>query len=112
MEIRFRPLPPSTLARQKSPGQTPTEDGQSFVEVVESLTAADQTPDKDADAGGNREQQAHNPSLGTGPESAEDAADITAEANPESTPDSSESPSTDKADLENKPLGTYLDLTA
>jgi hypothetical protein len=112
MEIKFRPLPASTLARQVAPGQAPTEDGQSFVEVVESLTAADQTPEKDANAGRNQEKQPQNPSFGGPDESAEDAANTPPGQEPETTIDNPNPQFPDKADPQGKSLGARLDLTA
>lgn len=112
MEIRFRPLPPSTLARKASPGQTPTEDGQSFVEVVESLTAADQTPEKDANAGNNRERRPQNRSLGVDHEPIEDAMQAPVEEIPESEADNPGLQPAGKPDPQSKSVGTRLDLTA
>jgi hypothetical protein len=112
MEIRFRPLPASKLARQASPGQAPTEDGQSFVEVVESLTAADQTPEKDANAGGNREQRSRNRPPGSAHESIENTAEMPTDQKTESAADSPDSQSPDKADPPYEPVGARLDLTA
>ena len=112
MEIKFRPMPASTLARRVSPGQSPTEDGQSFVEVVDSLTAADQTPEKNADAGGNRRQQPQNRPHAASHEPVEDATEMPTDQTPESTADNPNSQSRDKTDPKDKSLGARLDLTA
>ena len=100
------------LARRVSPGQSPTEGGQSFVEVVESLTAADQTPEKNADAGGNSRQQPQNRPHATTHELVEDAMEMPTDQKPESTADNPQSQSSDKNDPKNKPLGSRIDLTA
>ena len=112
MEIKFRPMPASMLARRVSPGQSPTEDGQSFVEVVDSLTAADQTPEKNADAGGNRENQPQNRPHAAPHEPVEDATEMPTDQKTESTADNPNSQSPDKADPKENPVGSRLDLTA
>ena len=55
MEVRFRHLQPSTLARRLTPGQTPSESGQSFLEVVESVTGSEGALEENPTSGGNEE---------------------------------------------------------
>lgn len=112
MEIKFRPMPASTLARRVSPGQSPTEDGQSFVEVVDSLTAADQTPEKNSDAGDNRRQPPQNRPHAATHEQAEDAMEMPTDQTLESAGDNPNAQPADKTDPKDKSLGTRLDLTA
>jgi hypothetical protein len=46
MEVNFRPLPPSNTARRAAPGQAPSSDeGQNFMEIIESLTSVENNPD-------------------------------------------------------------------
>lgn len=110
MEIKFRPMSPSTLARQLKPGQSPTEDGQSFIEVVESLTATEQTPEKNPGGGGGAKQQQtpQNHSLGADLDETQNAT----EESPQPPPEHSQPPSPKKSDPEENPTGAHLDLTA
>ena len=112
MEVRFRPMPPSALARQVKPGQSPTEDGQSFMEVVESLNASEQTPEQHADEGGSTKEppalaNSHRGASGSAEEaSGEDSVETTPDAAQDTAPHISESAA------ETKPVGKRLDLLA
>ncbi len=55
MEVRFRHLQPSTLARRLTPGQTSSEAGQSFLEVVESVIGSEGALEENPTSGGSKE---------------------------------------------------------
>ena len=55
MDVRFRHLQPSTLARRLTPGQTSSESGQSFLEVVESVTGSEGALEENPTSGGSEE---------------------------------------------------------
>lgn len=101
-------MPPSALAQQATPGQAPTEDGQNFMEVIESLAAAEQSPEQNKNAGGNKQQPPPNPLFAGGSEPAEE----TAEETPQTVHDNLTPPSIEKNNPEENPLGVRLDLTA
>ena len=103
MEVRFRPLQPSTLARRLSPGKAPSEEAQSFFEVVESLTAASNSPEEYAGSGQKEETTKQRPSnaLPHAPSPAEE--DLKAEK--------PAAPPTEKSEKD-KPLGIRIDVTA
>lgn len=55
MEVQFRHLRSSTLARRLTPGQTSSESGQSFLEVVESVTGSEGALEENPTSGGGEE---------------------------------------------------------
>jgi len=55
MEVRFRHLQPSTLARRLTPGQTSSESGLSFLEVVGSVTGSEGALEENPTSGGSEE---------------------------------------------------------
>ena len=114
MEVRFRPMQPSTLAREVKSSRSSTEDGESFMEVVESLTSADQTPEQDPDTGGSKQPPPWSaPHASHGPtESAQNPGEQTIPETLEDTPGDPASQSPDTTDPDEKPLGARLDLTA
>ena len=62
MEVRFRNLRPSTLTRLVTPNRPPSESDQSFLEIVESVTGTESTPEKNPNSGHDRQsapQEAH-----------------------------------------------------
>ena len=109
MEVRFRPMSASTIARQIRPGQASADEGQSFMEVVESLDAAEQAPGANPDSGRNQEQP-HNPLPAVGPDSDTEPEEET--SGQPADPDKSTAMSSDGSASQQKPLGVRLDLTA
>jgi len=106
-------MPPSSLARQVKPGQSRTEDGQSFMEVVESLNASEQTPEQHADEGGSTGESppphahAHRSASEPIEEAPEEDSAATAAAAPEDP-----APHSPGSDAQTKPVGKRLDLLA
>ncbi len=111
MEVRFRPMSASTIARQIRPGQASADEGQSFMEVVESLDAAEQAPGANPDSGRNQEQP-HNPLPSVGPDSDTGPEEETPGQPADPAPDKSTAMSSDGSASQQKPLGVRLDLTA
>ena len=118
MEVRFRPMSPSTIARQVKPGQASADDGQSFIEVVESLAGADEASGENADSGRDREQPSQHGSSSGGPAPSGDPdhaparSEETSENSADPATEESTAASSDKAATEEKPIGARLDLTA
>ena len=107
MEIRFRPMPPGTLARRVTPGQESAEGAESFTEVVASLTTTDETPGQNPNSGHNRQE----PPPQDQPPPA-DAEPVEEEAEQGTTSqEESPAPAAGKTGPEGKPLGKRLDLT-
>ena len=112
MEVRFRPMPPSALARQVKPGQSPTEDGQSFMEVVESLNASEQTPEQHADEGGSTgESPSHAHAHTSASEPIEEAPEEDSAATAAAAP-GDPAPHSPGSDSQTKPVGKRLDFLA
>jgi len=55
MEVQFRPLPRSALARRVNSGRSESETGQSFMEVIESVTGAENNPEENPNTGRQQE---------------------------------------------------------
>lgn len=108
MEVKFRPLQSSTLTRRVSPGQSPPEGGPSFIEVVESLTGTENTPEENANSGRRQEAFLRKPPLSSGYAADEQYV----EEVPDTGLDKSALPPGDKAVPERKPLGKRIDMTA
>ena len=108
MEIQFRPMQRSTLARRVTPGQASTEEDQSFPEVVESLAGAEQAPEQNPGGGGDRQQPL--PQQWSEPIDSEPSEDTTEQVS-EPAPEKPASKSSDKPAPEERPLGVRLDLT-
>jgi hypothetical protein len=108
MEVKFRPLQSSSLTRRVSPGQLPPEGGQSFIEVVESLTGTENNPEENANSGRRQEVFLRKPPLSAGYAADEQYV----EEAPETGLDKSTSPPADKNTPEPKPLGIRIDMTA
>jgi hypothetical protein len=107
MEVRFRPLQSSNITRHVSPGQPPTGEGQSFLEVVESVAGGDAVQEQNPNAGQKREQPPRR-------QPADDVHRLPAQAvaQPgEPTPETKPAPPKTKLPPDENPLGTTLDLT-
>jgi len=111
MEVKFRPMSSSTIARQVRPGQASADEGQSFMEVVESLGAAEQALGENPDSDRNQEQP-HNPLPAGGPDSDAGPEEETPGQPADPAPDKSTAMSSDGPASQQKPLGVRLDLTA
>jgi hypothetical protein len=110
MEVRFRPLQASNLARHVTPGQLPSENGQDFLEVVESLTGSEQLPDENPGSDHNREERypLRKPPP-TDPAAAERAA--TSEDGEHTAVQSHSGTPRSKIADEEKPVGRHIDMT-
>jgi hypothetical protein len=108
MEVRFRPLPHSALARRVHAGQTGSETGQSFMEVIESVTGAENNPEENPNSGRKQEPPRPRTSLAGGSEPVEESTETGSEEPMASTAEKI----ADKATPEGKPLGVRIDMTA
>lgn len=108
MEVRFRPLRASTLARHVPPGQISSEDGQSFLEVVEDVTGTEQTPGEYPNTNRNKEKPPRN-NAWTGPPARDE--DATEEREESVSPKQATAPGKETASGE-KPVGIRIDMTA
>ena len=108
MEVRFRPLSQSALARRAGTGKTGSETGQSFMEVVESVTGAENNPEENPNSGRKQEPPRWTGSLIGGSDPVEERIESGAEQ-PEA---SSAEKNADKSSPEGKPLGVRIDMTA
>lgn len=110
MEVRFRPLRDSTLTRHVTPGQSPAEDGQNFLEVIENVAGAEQplgeNPNSDRDKEKPPRKDKDNAKRVS--ESGEDNAEDNQEALPHAQPEAA--PKKNDPD-DDKPLGTHIDMT-
>ena len=114
-------MPPDKLARQITPGQPQSGDEQNFLEVVESLTSSEHTPEQTRDTGGGG-QSPGNPSARSGQgrlqeseNALENLTEESMEATPELLPESStlkSSQSSDISDPDEPPIGAHIDLIA
>ena len=117
MDVRFRTLPPDKLARQITPGQPQSGDEQNFLEVIESLTSSEHTPEQSGDTGGGR-QSPGTTSARTGPGPGDESEEESAQATPETlaensatkSPDTSDPP--EPAEPDEPPIGKHIDLIA
>ncbi|UCD57424.1 MAG: hypothetical protein JSV16_16745 [Candidatus Hydrogenedentota bacterium] len=107
MEVRFRPLPRSTLARPVRPGQVPSEAGQNFGEVVEGVVGAENSPEKNSGAGRKQET----PLWTLPPTSDSEAGEEVAKEVPEGDTEKKAPLPADKTTPNGKPLGTRIDMT-
>jgi hypothetical protein len=109
-------MSPATITREVKNARSSGEDGQSFIDVVETLTSTDETPEQNAESGGNKQPPPQRSPLTAGASPEIDTPEQIAEEmpEPESAPDSPKPQSTATADpdVEEKPLGARLDLTA
>ena len=114
MEVRFRPLQPSTLARHVTPGQSPSEEGQDFLEVVESLAGAEQTPGENANSDRNKQEPSQQRNWTKDSASADFTDDVQEDVDDSQGKPSREHtvPAPSKSIPEDKPLGTRIDMTA
>ena len=101
MEVRFRPLRASTLARHVPPGQLSSEEGQSFLEVVEDVTGTEQTPGEYPHTNRNKEKPPRN-NAWTGPPARDEEA---------AAPKQPTASGKETASGEN-PVGVRIDMTA
>ena len=108
MEVRFRPLPHAALARRVNAGQTGSETGQSFMEVIESVTGAENNPEENPNSGSKQEPPRQRTSPAGGSEPVEES---TKTGSDEPTTSAAEN-AADKANSEGKPLGVRIDMTA
>lgn len=109
MEVKFRPVPASTLARQATPSRPSGDESQSFTEVVESLSATDHTPEQNPNSRDSKQEPPLNPAL----EDDSQPAERTNGENRKTIPaNSATQKSGEKTEPEEKTLGTRLDLTA
>ena len=108
MEVRFRPLPQSALARRADAGQTGSESGQSFMEVIESVTGAENNPEENPNSGRKQEPPSRTGAFAGVSGPVEERTEGGAE---ESTASNAEK-NADKAAPEEKPLGVRIDMTA
>jgi hypothetical protein len=102
MEVRFRPLQPSTLTHRVAAGQSSSETGPSFVEMIDSLTGAENNPDSNSPP-----DQQKRPLEGSRPNA----------GNPRGAENITEPPSHKPAasptnDIPKAPVGSRIDLTA
>ena len=109
MEVRFRALRDSTLARNVSSGQSPAGEGQNFLEVVESVAGAEQTPGESLHAAYSNQGQAQRKSGRRETAAEEHAGDDSKDPAALSSHDAS--PSHNSAVSKDKPLGARIDLT-
>jgi len=110
MEVRFRALRDSTLNRNVSSGQLPAGEGQSFLEVVESVAGTEQTPGENLHSARNKQEQAQKKNrLG-----ASAADDNTGDASKDPvtiSPHDKVSPPHNKVVTNDEPLGARIDMT-
>ncbi len=103
MEVNFRPLPPSEAARRAGPGQVPSSDeGQKFMEIIESLTSSENNPDANAEPRPQKEKQKR---LQAG----ENLSDV--EKPSPSAPDAPETHS-EESDTAHRTVGSNFDVLA
>ena len=108
MEVRFRPLRQSALARRANAGQTESETGQSFMEVVESVTGAENNPEENPNTGRKQEPPRGTSPFDGGSEPAEESNETDSGECTASSPDKT----ADTTTPEEKPLGVRIDMTA
>ena len=104
MEVNFRPLPPSTAARRAAPGQAPSSDeGETFTEMIESLTSAENNPQAEEQSGRRNEKakplRKTNELDASGEEFKEEPPAATAQSSVQQAP-------------ANKGIGSHLDMLA
>lgn len=103
MEVNFRPLPPSAATRRVGPNHVPSSDeGQNFLEVIESLTSAENNPQANEQAGGNKEQAKRQQQ---GEEIAPPGEETGEPTDTQNTPSDQQQPG-------EKKLGTHFDILA
>jgi hypothetical protein len=108
MEVKFRPLQASSLARHVAPGQGPSEDGQSFLEVVENVASAEQAPGENPNSGHDKEK----PSRQTNPTGDSASQDRTPESIAATVPQEQAGSPRNKTIPEEKYIGAHIDMTA
>ena len=108
MEVRFRPLPHSSLARRVNAGQSGSETGQSFMEVIESVTGAENNPEENPNSGRKQEPPRPRTSLAGGSEPVEEKTE-SGSGEPTASPGEKIA---DRASPEGRPLGGRIDMTA
>lgn len=117
MDVRFRTLPPDKLARQITPGQPQSGDEQNFLEVIESLTSSEHTPEQSGDTGGGR-QSPGTASSRTAPDPGDESEAESAQAIPETLSENPATKSSDTSDPDDPPepddppIGARIDLIA
>lgn len=111
MEVRFRTLRDSTLKRDASSGQLPNVGTQNFLEVVESMAGAEQTPGEDHRSVRENQKQ---PQKKSGPRAftANDNVGDTANDSTGLFPPGKILPPHTSVVSEDKPLGARIDMTA
>ncbi|RJP64079.1 MAG: hypothetical protein C4532_19850 [Candidatus Abyssobacteria bacterium SURF_17] len=102
MEVRFRPLSQSLLARRTAPGQAIPESGLNFLEIVESVTGAENNPEESPNSNSGNRQPLRKAISNTARITGEEPSLIEAEK--------PGSPSTQKK-AEGKPVGQQIDMT-
>ena len=110
MEVRFRALRDSTLTRNVSSGQLPAGEGQNFLEVVESVAGAEQTPGENLHSARNKQEQAQKKNR-PGASAADDHTGDASKGPVTISPDDKVLPPHNKVITEDKPLGTRIDMT-
>ena len=104
MEVRFRHLQPSTLARRLTPGQTSSEAGQSFLELVESVIGSEGALEENPTSGGSEELPPQEKRQADALTSPEETIEESAEQHTSNPEDETPAPRADS-------LGVRIDLT-
>jgi hypothetical protein len=106
MEVNFRPIPPSSAIRRSVPGEIPSSDeGQGFLEIIESLTSAENNPEAGEQATQKKGQSKSNVSKN-------EKEKAGAAEEPEEEPSLASTQSPDQQPTGEKKVGNHLDILA
>jgi hypothetical protein len=102
MEVNFRPMPPSSAIRHSAPGEIPSSDeGEGFLEIIESLTSPENNPEA-GEQGSQKKGQAKS----SAPKNEKETAE------PKEEPLSASALSPEQQSTYQKKVGNHLDILA